>query len=91
MDISAARITTTVTTIILGAALALLAGCAAMHDDDATAGAPASCAQEDRPLTGTNISHHDCKRHGDIVTTTGADVLDGARTSGGSTMGAMAR
>lgn len=57
----------------IAAATALLAGCASTPAADGTqvadnsAAADAKC-NEDRPTTGSSISHHDCREHSNVVT-----------------------
>lgn len=68
MDISSMR--TSFATV--GAVLSLLAGCASTSSDAPAATgqdvAQATCNHDDdRPATGTSISHHDCKRHSNVV------------------------
>lgn len=81
MGNSAFRITTLLKSAsAIGAALALLAGCAGMATDGAGNGtetARASCAGDSRPTTGSNIAHHDCQQHGDVVNTDSSQVVGG--------------
>lgn len=74
--------------IYFGAALSLLAGCASTPADNAAAPADAQAQatcnhDDDRPSTGTSISHHDCKRHSSVVSLDPGN-LEMSRNAGGS-------
>ncbi|WP_295999526.1 hypothetical protein [Rugamonas sp.] len=74
---------------LIGATTALLAGCATTPDAaqtaDGAAVAETSCDHSDeRPLTGTSISHHDCRQHGNVTTLDPVNLLGAARNAGGS-------
>jgi hypothetical protein len=74
---------------LAGAALSLLAGCAGTPAGgdapvDGQVVAQATCNHDDdRPTTGSSISHHDCKRHSNVVTLDPSNLDMSSRNTGG--------
>jgi|GEM_PF-2336248 len=71
----------------LAALLSLLAGCASTPPADSTqladnSATAAKKCNEDRPTTGTSISHHDCLQHGNVATADPSDIRSTNRNTG---------
>jgi len=71
------------------ATVSLLSACASTPTDTAATEDASKLAQQactdadDRPTTGTSISHQSCQRHSNVIVLRGENVLGAPRNTGG--------